>query len=278
MASIVSTELGHSFSALLYSVTCRVECIGMWVFWARDENEGQILYGYIEVCYGEGNDNPLQCSCLENPRDGGAWWAAVYGVTQSRTRLKWLSSSSSSSSSRDLLWKYIVSIRFSKFFFIFWTHEWLRTLVHCMNAMCWKIRKPSDWSVHNPSRKAIASFPRWGFMSFVSGLKSESCSVVSNSLWPHGLYSPWNSSGQNTGVGSLSLLQGIPSSEIEPRSPALWTDSLPAESQGKFKNTAVGRLFLLQGIFLTQESNWGLLHCRWILYQLSYEGGHKFRR
>ena len=45
---------------------------------------------------GEGNGNPLQCSCLENPRDGGAWWAAVYGVAQSRTRLKWLSSSSSS--------------------------------------------------------------------------------------------------------------------------------------------------------------------------------------
>ena len=46
-------------------------------------------------CIGEGNGNPLQCSCLENPRDGGAWWAAVYGVTQIRTRLKWLSSSSS---------------------------------------------------------------------------------------------------------------------------------------------------------------------------------------
>ena len=41
---------------------------------------------------GEGNGNPLQCSCLENPRDGGAWWAAVYGVAQSWTRLKWLSS------------------------------------------------------------------------------------------------------------------------------------------------------------------------------------------
>ena len=39
-------------------------------------------------CIGEGNGNPLQCSCLENPRDGGAWWASVYGVTQSRTRLK----------------------------------------------------------------------------------------------------------------------------------------------------------------------------------------------
>ena len=46
---------------------------------------------------GKGNGNPLQCSCLENPRDGGAWWAAFYGVAQSRTRLKRLSSSSSSS-------------------------------------------------------------------------------------------------------------------------------------------------------------------------------------
>ena len=44
-------------------------------------------------CIGEGIGNPLQCSCLENPRDGGAWWAAIYGVAQSRTWLKWLSSS-----------------------------------------------------------------------------------------------------------------------------------------------------------------------------------------
>ena len=47
-------------------------------------------------CIGEGNGNPLQCSCLENPRDGGAWWAAVHGVAQSQTQLKRLSSSSSS--------------------------------------------------------------------------------------------------------------------------------------------------------------------------------------
>ena len=53
------------------------------------------LIAYIAI--GEGNGNPLQCSCLENPRDGGAWWAAVYGVAQSQTRLKGLSSSSSSS-------------------------------------------------------------------------------------------------------------------------------------------------------------------------------------
>ena len=48
----------------------------------------------VSASNGEGNGNPLQCSCLENPRDGGAWWAAVYGVAQSRTRLKQLSSSS----------------------------------------------------------------------------------------------------------------------------------------------------------------------------------------
>ena len=45
----------------------------------------------VHACIGEGNGDPLQCSCLENPRDGGAWWAAVYGIAQSRTRLKQLS-------------------------------------------------------------------------------------------------------------------------------------------------------------------------------------------
>ena len=60
------------------------------------------------------------------------------------------------------------------------------------------------------------------------------CSVVSYSLWPHGLYSPWNSPGQNTVMGNLSLLQGIlPNPGIEPRFPALQMDSLPAEPQVK---------------------------------------------
>ena len=58
----------------------------------------QLHFHFSASCIGEGNGNPLQCSCLENPRGGGAWWAAVYGVTQSRTRLKRLRSSSSSSS------------------------------------------------------------------------------------------------------------------------------------------------------------------------------------
>ena len=58
----------------------------------------QLHFHFSLSCTGEGDGNPLQCSCLENPRDRGAWWAAVYGVTQSWTRLKRLSSSSSSGS------------------------------------------------------------------------------------------------------------------------------------------------------------------------------------
>ena len=62
--------------------------------WGRKESDTteQLHFHFSLSCIGEGNGNPLQCSCLENPRDGGAWWAAVYGVAQSRTRLKRLSS------------------------------------------------------------------------------------------------------------------------------------------------------------------------------------------
>ena len=102
--------------------------------------------------------------------------------------------------------------------------------------------------------------------------ESESRSVVPDSLRPHVVYSPWNSLGQNTGVGSLSLLHGIfPTQESNPGL-LHCRQILPAEPQGKSKNTGGGSLSLLQRIFLTQESNWGLLHCRWILYQLNYEG------
>ena len=74
---------------------------------------------------------------------------------------------------------------------------------------------------------------------------------------------------KNTGEGSLSLLQGIfPTLGSKPG----LADSLPADPPGKPKNTGVGSLSLLQWIFLIQELNWGILHCRQILYQLSYQG------
>ena len=63
----------------------------------KESNTTERLHFHFSLsCIGEGDGNPLQCSCLENPRDGGAWWAAVYGVTQGQIRLKQLSSSSSS--------------------------------------------------------------------------------------------------------------------------------------------------------------------------------------
>ena len=68
--------------------------------WGRSESDTTewLHFHFSLSCIGGGNSNPLQCSRLENPRDGGAWWAAVYGVAQSWTRLKWLSSSSSRAS------------------------------------------------------------------------------------------------------------------------------------------------------------------------------------
>ena len=64
--------------------------------WGREESDTteRLHFHFSLSCIGEGNGNPLQCSCLENPRDRGAWWAAVYGVAQSQTRLEQLSSSS----------------------------------------------------------------------------------------------------------------------------------------------------------------------------------------
>ena len=92
------------------------------------------------------------------------------------------------------------------------------------------------------------------------------CSLPGSSI--HG-----TSPGKNTEMDCHALLQGnLPNPGIEPRSPALQADSLPSEPPRKPKNTGVGSLSLLQGNFPTWESNQDLLHCRQILYQLSYQG------
>ena len=107
-------QMHSSYFLFTYLVFCKCWCLflkftlavlcgyGMLVSWPgikpmRSAVEAETLNHFPLSCIGEGNGNPLQCSCLENPRDGEAWWAAVLGVTQSRTRLKRLSSSSSSS-------------------------------------------------------------------------------------------------------------------------------------------------------------------------------------
>ena len=76
--------------------------------WGLEESDKteRLHFHFSLSCVGEGNGNPLQCSCLENPRDGGAWWATVYGVAQSRTQLKRLSSSNIS----NIIMQYIITI------------------------------------------------------------------------------------------------------------------------------------------------------------------------
>ena len=99
-----------------------------------------------------------------------------------------------------------------------------------------------SWTIHHSEKcgkKPQISIDKWIIKVMYSFSESESeiCSVLSDSLRPHGIYSPWNSPGQNTGVGSFSLLQGI---------------------------------------FPTQGLNSGLSHCRWILYQLRNKGSSKY--
>ena len=102
--------------------------------------------------------------------------------------------------------------------------------------------------------------------------ESESHSVMSTSLQNHGLYSPWNSPGQNTGMVAIPFSKGFSQPRDQTQISHIIGGSLPAEPQGKPKNNGVGSLSLLQEIFPTQESNRGLLHGRRILYQLSYQG------
>ena len=87
------TPLQYSFLEKSHGWRSLVGC-SPWGCKQLDTTE-RLHFHFSLSCIGEGNGNPLQCSCLENPRDGGAWWAAVYGVAQSRTRLKLLSRSSS---------------------------------------------------------------------------------------------------------------------------------------------------------------------------------------
>ena len=94
--------------------------------WGHKESDTteRLHFHFSLSCIGEENGNPPQCSCLENPRDGGAWWAAVYGVAQNRTQLKRLSSSSSSSSNGSRRPRFGAWVKK-----IPWRREWLPTPV-----------------------------------------------------------------------------------------------------------------------------------------------------
>ena len=104
-----------------------LESCSPWGRWGSDTTE-RLHFPFSLSCIGEGNGNPLQCSCLENPRDGGALWAAVSGVAQGRTRLMRLSSSSSASSEK----------------LQGWTGKTHISVIIIGNTMCWNNNK---WSI-----------------------------------------------------------------------------------------------------------------------------------
>ena len=93
MPTIISNkEMAIHSSVLAWRIPGTVEPGGLQSMGLlRSDTTEQLRFHFSLSCTGEGNGHPLQCSCLENPSDGEAWWAAVYGVIQSRTRLKWLS-------------------------------------------------------------------------------------------------------------------------------------------------------------------------------------------
>ena len=139
-------------------------------------------------------------------------------------------------------------------------------------------------TTHSPTSPPPNYFEANPRRIIISSLNTSLCcavlshSVVSDSLGLRvlqftRLLCPWGFSRREYWSGLPCPPPGdLPNPGIEPRSSALQADSLPSEPSRKPKNTGVGSLSLLQGIFLTWESNRGLLHCRQILYQLSYQG------
>ena len=114
-------------------------------------------------------------------------------------------------------------------------------------------------------------FPTFAVMCLVT----QSCPILCDPMdcSPARLLCPWGFSREEYWSGLPCPPPGdLPNPGTEPRSPALQVDSLPSEPPGKPVNTGVGSLTLLQGNFPTQELNWGFLHCKQILYQLSYQG------
>ena len=123
--------------------------------WGHKESDTteRLHFHFSLSCTGEGNGNPLQCSCLENPRDGGAWWAAIYGVTQSRTQLKRLSSSS----------KYTLHLAKAMVFPVVmygcenWTIEKAeRQRINAFELWCWRRLLRVPWTARTLARDGVS--------------------------------------------------------------------------------------------------------------------------
>ena len=179
----------------------------------ESDTTARLHFHFSLSCIGEGNGNPLQCSCLENPRDGEAWWAAIYGVAQSQTQLKRLSSSS-----RVVL---ITQRHLPSF-------DWGYDGDNHPSIFSVTEGGPSIWRGLWLIFLLRLPYIREQIWRFCFLLNSVSCSVISNSLWPQGLQSsrllcPWSSPGNNTAVNSFSFFQGI--FQTQGWNPGFWHSS-----------------------------------------------------
>ena len=137
---------------------------------------------------------------------------------------------------------------------------------YCISIFLWYHIIIGNISTYQRSECSLSNY--FVFIILLNTKWSESHSIVSDSLSPHELYSPWNSPGQNTGVGSLSLLQGIfPTHGSNPG--LLHFGRVLYQLRYKGSPRIPGSLSFLQWIFLTQQPNWVFLHCTWIFTNLS---------
>ena len=185
--------------------------------WGREESDttDRLPFHFSLSCIGEGNGNPLQCSCLENPKDGGAWWAAVCGVPQSRTRLKWLSSSSSSRTSNGILKPDDIVVENVIKYFVTWSSTFNPGSNKCLGSAV----------LHSFLKHFLSTYYVLGSLSGVCVL---SCSVDPWTVACQTPLSIWFSRQKYWSGQPSPSLGDLPDPGFKPRSPALQADSLPS--------------------------------------------------
>ena len=189
--------------------------------WGREESDTteRLLFDFSLSCIGERHGNPLQCSCLENPRDGGAWWPAVYGVAQSWTQLKRLSSSSKT------LQKHSVQFSRSVMSDSLWPHEPQHARPPC----------PSPTPKVHSNPRPLSRWCHPTISSFVVPFSSCPQSFPASGSFPKSQF--FASGGQSIGVSASASVLPV---NIQDWFPLEWTGWISFQSKGLsrvFSNT-----------------------------------------
>ena len=230
-----------------------------WGRWELDTTQW-IHFHFSLSCIGEGNGNPLQCSCLENPRDSGAWWAAIYGAAQSQTGLKRFSSSSSSNI-HDCLPSFLFSKIVNQFISVQFScsvvsHSWQPHEPQHTRPPC----PSSTPRVHpNPCRLSLWCHPTisssvFPFSSCLQSLPTSGSFQMSQFF---------TSGGQSIGVSTSTSVLPMNTQDWFPLGWTNWLDLLAVQGLSRvFSNTTVQK----HQLFGTQLSLWSNSHIHtWLL-------------